>query len=221
VSGEVRDPQRTLPRALLLGTSAIVILYLMTNLAYLYVIPVEGIGESRLIAADAMEALFGQAGVALVSVVVMVSTFGALNGIMLASPRIFFAMAEDGLFFRQVATVHSRYRTPIVAILLAAGLGIAFVLLRTFEQLADIFVLAIWPFYGLAVGAVYRLRRTRPDLARPYRAFGYPIVPALFVLAVAYLIGSALVGSLVTTLMVMGAILAGVPVYYATFARAS
>src|SRR5690606_10568394 len=127
-------------------------------------------------AADTMQALFGEVGVALVSVVVTISTFGALAATMLASPRVFFAMADDGLFFKSVAAVHPRYKTPYVAISLAALLGVVFVLTRTFDQLADTFVLSIWPFYGLAVAGVYRLRRRRPDLARPYKAWGYPVV---------------------------------------------
>jgi len=217
VSGEIRNPEHTLPRTLLLGTSAIVILYLLTIVAYLYVNPIDRISQSRLIAADTMQTLFGQPGATLVSIVVMVSTFGALNGIMLASPRIFFALANDGLFFRQVAAVHPRYHTPVVAILLAAGLGVAFVLVRTFEQLSDIFVLAIWPFYGLSVAAVYRLRRRRPDLVRPYRVLGYPLIPAVFILGVIYLVANALINNPVATASVLGAILAGVPVYYLCF----
>ena len=120
-AGEVRDPQRTLPRAIVVGTLAIIGIYLAANVAYLYVTPVERMAASPLIAADTMQALFGQAGVAFVSVVVTISTFGALIAIMLSAPRIFFAMADDGLFFRAIARVHPRYGTPHVAIALSAG----------------------------------------------------------------------------------------------------
>src|SRR5688572_2076667 len=140
-TGEVRDPQRTLPRAIIIGTLAIISIYLAANVAYLYVSPVEGIATSPLIAADTMQALFGSVGVAFVSVVVAISTLGTLIGIMLTAPRIFFAMADDGLFFRAIARVHPRYGTPYVAIALSAALGALFVLTRTFEQLADTFVL--------------------------------------------------------------------------------
>jgi amino acid transporter len=137
-------------------------------------------------------------------------------------------MADDGLFFRKIASVHSRFKTPYVAIWLAAGLAVVFVMVRTFEQLADTFVLAIWPFYALGVGAVYTLRRNRPDLPRPYRTLGYPVTPALFILAAVFLLGNALIddlkyyGALRTdspppsasgALMVFGIILAGVPAY--------
>jgi amino acid transporter len=213
-SGEVKDPQRNLPRALILGTLALIAIYLLTNAAYLYVSPVDRVAASPLIAADTMLALFGQAGVALISIVVMISSFGSLNGTMLASPRIFFAVADDGLFFEPIARVHPRFRTPHVAIGLAAILGVSFVLLQTFEQLADTFVLTIWPFYGLAVAAIYRLRRSQPELARPYKVAGYPVVPAVFIAGVTYLIGNSLVADPVRTLGVFGVVAAGVPVYF-------
>jgi APA family basic amino acid/polyamine antiporter len=218
-AGEVRDPQRTLPRAIVAGSLAILGIYIAANVAYLYVNPVERIAASPLIAADTMQALFGQAGVAFVSVVVTISTFGALIAIMLSAPRIFFAMADDRLFFRRIASVHPRYGTPYVAISLSAALGVFFVLTRTFEQLADTFVLTIWPFYGLAIAGLYRLRRKRPDLPRPYTVPGYPFVPAIFVAAVIYLVGNALIADPVWTGVTFAIVLAGVPVYLAVFAK--
>jgi len=219
VAGEVRDPQRTLPRAVIGGTIAIVAIYLAANCAYLFVAPIEQIAQSRLIAADTMQAIFGGIGAAAVSVVVMISTLGSLIAIILTSPRVFFAMAEDRLFFKSLARVHPRYHTPHVAIGLAAALGVAFVLTRTFEQLADTFVLSIWPFYGLAIAGLYRLRRLRPDLPRPYRVPGYPVVPAIFVAAVIYLVTNALVSDPVWTGATFSIVLAGIPVYYVAFAR--
>jgi APA family basic amino acid/polyamine antiporter len=217
-AGEVRNPQRVLPRAIVMGTIAIIGIYLAANVAYLYVVPIERMAASPLIAADTMQALFGRAGVALVAVVVTISTFGALIAIMLSAPRVFFAMADDGLFFRAMARVHPRYGTPHVAIAFSAALGIVFVLTRTFEQLADTFVLSIWPFYGLAIAGLYRLRRTRPDLPRPYKVPGYPVVPAIFVAAVIYLVANALVSDPVWTAVTFAIVLAGVPVYFAVFA---
>jgi amino acid transporter len=220
-AGEVKDPQRTLPRAIVAGTLAIIGIYIAANVAYLYVNPVESIAASPLIAADTMQALFGQAGVAFVSVVVTISTFGALIAIMLSSPRIFFAMAGDRLFFRKIASVHPQYGTPHVAIALSAALGVFFVQTRTFEQLADTFVLTIWPFYGLAIAGLYRLRRKRPDLPRPYTVPGYPVVPAVFVAAVIYLVGNALMADPVWTGVTFAIVLAGVPVYLVMFAPKS
>jgi amino acid transporter len=214
-AGEVTEPGRTLPRAIIGGTIAIVTIYLAANAAYLYVGSIDQVARSPLVAADTMEALFGQFGVAFISVVVAISTFGALMAVMLAAPRIFFAMAGDGLLWSPLAKVHPRWGTPHVAIVLATLLGVMFVLTRTFEQLADTFVLTIWPFYGLAVAGLYRLRRSRPDLARPFRVPGYPATPALFVAAVLYLVGSALIGDPVWTGITFAVVLAGIPVYYA------
>ena len=170
-AGEVKDPQRNLPRAIILGTLALIGIYVLTNVAYLYVIPITGIADpaTPLVAADTMMALFGRTGVVLVSVFVMISSFSSLNGSMLASPRVFFAMADDGMFFESIAKVHPRFKTPYVAILLAAVLGMALVMSRSFEALTDTFVLAIWPFYALGIAAIYRLRRLRPDMPRPYK----------------------------------------------------
>jgi amino acid transporter len=216
-SGEVKNPQVNLPRAIILGTLAIIVIYLLANTAYLYVSPIETVAQSRLVAADTMFAIFGRAGVALVSVFVMISSFSSLNGSMLASPRVFFAMADDGLFFEPIARVHPRYKTPYVAILLAALLGMALVLSRSFEALTETFVLAIWPFYALGVAAISRLRRLRPDLPRPYRAIGYPIVPAIFVTAVAAFVVNAIVNEPISTGITFALILAGAPVYFFAF----
>jgi len=218
-AGEVIEPQRTLPRAIVSGTVMIVCVYLLANAAYLYVHPIDRVARSPLIAADTMEAIFGRMGVAAVSVVVTLSTMGGLVATLLGPPRVFFAMAGDGVFFQSVARVHPRYQTPHVAIGVAMVLGMAFVLTRTFEQLADTFVLAIWPFYGLAIAGVYRLRATRPELPRPYRVPGYPVVPAIFLLGVTYLVGNALVADPVWTSVTLGIVLAGVPVYLLAFRR--
>jgi len=212
-SGEVTDPQRNLPRAIIFGTLALIALYVLTNIAYLYVLPVDVISRSPLVAADTMLALFGRAGVVLVSVFVMISSFSSLNGSMLASPRVFFAMADDGMLFKAIAKVHPRFKTPYVAILLAGVLGIALVMSRTFERLTDTFVLAIWPFYALGVAAIYRLRRDRPDLPRPYRAIGYPIVPAIFIASVAAFVINSLVNDTLNSALTFAVILAGLPVY--------
>jgi len=218
-SGEVKEPQRNLPRAIILGTLAIIVIYLLTNVAYLYVNPIATVARSRLVAADTMLAIFGRAGVVLVSLFVMISSFSSLNGSMLASPRIFFAMADDRLFFKSIASVHPRYKTPHVAILLAGLLGMALVLSRSFEALTDTFVLAIWPFYAVGVAAIYPLRARRPDLARPYRAIGYPVVPAIFVIAVAAFVVNAFVQDPLSTGITFALIAVGIPVYAVVFAR--
>ena len=216
-SGEVTDPQKNLPRAIIWGTLAIIAIYLLANAAYLYVIPIDRLKSSTLVSADTLSAIFGQAGVSFISVVVMISTFGSLMGSMLASPRIFFAMADDKLFFPAIASVHPRFKTPYVAVLLAAGLGVAMVMTQTFEQLTDTFVLAMWPFYPLLVAAIYTLRRSHPDLPRPYRVVGYPWVPAIFVAGATGLVLNALVTDPKWTSITFGVVLAGLPVYWAFF----
>jgi amino acid transporter len=138
---------------------------------------------------------------------------------MLTNPRIFFAMAERGLFFKGVARVSPRFQTPSVAIWLAALLGVAYVLFNDFQQLADRFVLGIWPFYILAILGVFVLRRRRPGALRPYRTLGYPVVPAVFLLAATAMVVNALVTDALNTGVTFLIIGAGVPVYWATIGR--
>ena len=220
VQGEVKDPERNLPRAIIIGTVAVIAVYLLANVAYLAVMPVEEIRHSKLVAADVAQRLIGAPGVVLVAATVMLSTFGTLNGTLLTSPRVFFAMADDGLFFKKVASVHPKYRTPYVSIVLVTILGIVFVLARTFEQLAETFVTAIVPFYALAVASIFVFRR-RAGYAPPFRTPLYPVVPALFILATLFLLGNAILDptSRWPTLAVMGIILVGIPVYYLTVGR--
>ena len=217
VGGEVKDPERNLPRVLIFGTLIIIGLYLLANLAYLAVLPVDQIRQSKLVAADVADKLIGAAGVAFVSVAVMISTFGTLNGSVMTGSRILFTMAADGLLFKPVAIVDRRFQTPAVAIALSATLGVVFVLAGTFERLADTFVTAIVPFYALAVASVFVLRR-RPDFRPPFRTPGYPVVPAIFILATILLLGNAIVdpSSRVATLAVLGVILLGIPIFFLT-----
>ena len=221
IGGEVKDPERNLPRALIIGALMVMGIYLLANLAYLTVLGIEGMRTSRLVAADVAQAVIGRPGVVFVAVTVMLSTFGALNGALLTTPRIFFAVAADGLFPRKIAAVHPRFETPYVAIGLAALLGIGFVLVRTFEQLADAFVTAILPFYALGVASLFTLRR-RPGYAPAFRVPGYPVVPALFILAVIYLLVNAIIADWTSeprkwqTLGVLAAVLIGVPVFKLT-----
>ena len=220
VAGEVENPRRNLPRALIIGTSGIIAIYLLANLGYLAVLPVEEIRTSKLVAADVAQRLVGQAGVALVAAVVMVSTFGGLNGSMFTGPRILFAMADDGLLFKRMATVHPRFKTPSTSIAVVAVLAAIFVLAGTFEQLADAFVTAIVPFYALAVAAVYPLRK-RAGYDPSFRVPGYPLVPLLFVVSTVFLLVNAIIdpSSRIATLGVLGGIVVGVPVYYMTVGR--
>jgi amino acid transporter len=214
VGGEVRDPGRNLPRALTIGTLIVTGVYLAVNAAYLAVLPMEAIARSPLVAADVAVRLFGEIGNALIAALVCVSTFGTMNGGTMCYPRIFYAMAEDRLFFRGIAAVHPRYGTPHAAVALTALLAVGFLWVRTFEQLIEIFILGVLPFWALGAGAVIVLRRRRPDVKRPYRTPGYPFVPILFIIATAGLLLNSLFQRPGPTVASFAAILAGIPIYY-------
>lgn len=214
IAGEVKDPSRNLPRALLWGVGTIVVVYLAVNLAYLWVLPMDVMVKSPLVAADTATKIFGQAGAAIVAALVMLSAFGALDGSMMTGPRTFWAMADENLFFKPVAKVHPTFQTPYIAIAMATVLGVLYVSLRTFEQLADQFILGIWPFYALAVGAVFVLRKRLPNADRPYRTPGYPVIPFIFLLASVAMLANALFSAPGPTMLCFGVILAGIPVFY-------
>lgn len=214
IAGEVRDPGRTMPRAIIGGVLTVIAIYLVVVTAYVFVLTMPEMAASTLVASDVAQKVFGAVGASVVAGMVMLSTFGALNGSTMTGPRIFYAMAEDGNFFRPIAAVHPRWKTPYAAIGLAAGLGIAYVLGRDFQQLADSFVLGIWPFYALAVLGVFRLRRTRPDAHRPYRTLGYPVVPILFLVGALGMLLNSAVNDTSNTALGFGIMLAGIPAYY-------
>jgi basic amino acid/polyamine antiporter, APA family len=215
LSGEVRDPRRALPRALVGGTLAVAAVYLLANAAYLHVLPLSAMATSPLVAADVAVRLVGPVGAALVAALVCLSTFGALNAVLMAIPRVFWAMADDGLFFRFVAAVHPRYRTPHMAITAMAVLSVVYLALQSFEQLIEAFILASLPFWALSVASVFVFRRRRPDAPRVYRTPGYPVVPLLFVGAMVMLVANSLAAHPEATVTSLGAVVAGVPLYYA------
>lgn len=215
VGGEVREPQKTLPRALLIGTGIVVVLYIAANLVYLYLIPIQQMKGAELVAADVARLVIGPAGAGVVSAAIAVSTFGTLNGSMMTAPRIFFAAAEDGLIPETIARVDPKNHAPTAAVVLMTVMGTIFILIRTFTALADQFIIGIWPFYALAVAGVFVLRRRRPDLERPYRTWGYPFVPVVFLVAALFLLGNYLVRETTSFVIDIGIILSGVPAYLA------
>lgn len=213
LAGEVKSAQRNVPRALLLGVGGVILVYLAVNIAYLYILPLEAVQNSPLVAADAAGRALGAGASALISGLVMVSTFGALAGVTLSEPRLYFAMGRDRNFFAVTGRIHPRHETPHIAILVATGIACLYVSIRTFEQLAATFVLGLMPFYALAVIGVWRLRRKRPDVERPYRAFGYPWILILYVAAVVLVLGNALVHTPKIALVNVTISLLGIPVY--------
>lgn len=215
VAGEVQNPERNMPRALIGGTLAIIAVFVLANIAYLAVLPISEMRQSKLVAADVAQRLMGQGGVTFVAFTVMASTFGTLNAVLLTAPRVLFAAADDGMLPRQIARVHPKFQTPYVAIAVVALLGMTFVLFLNFEKLADAFVFAMLPFYAAGVATVYRLR-ARPGYKPQFATPGYPVVPAIFILAVIYLLVNGLLdpGTRWWTLGIFGVLLLGIPVYH-------
>src|SRR6185312_12183349 len=214
LAGEMREPQRNLPRAFIGGALLVMGIYLLMNAAFLVALPFGELSASKAVAADAVTAVLGHGGTVVIALLVMVSTFGSLNGSIMSDPRVFYAMAEDGLFFKSVGKVHPRFETPHVAIAFSAVLAVVYVLFRDYLQLAAAYVLGIWPFLALSTVGLFVLRRKQPDLPRSYKAFGYPVVPALFVLGTFLVIGGSLYFDPVSTGISIGVTLIGLPIYW-------
>jgi APA family basic amino acid/polyamine antiporter len=216
MAGEISDPQRNLPLALIAGAACVMLVYLVVNVGFIYALAPAQMAGEKLIAATVAGRipLLGSAGAAVVAAAVVTSAFSSLNASMMTGSRIFYAMADRGLFFHAAARISPRFDSPSVAIWLATALGVAYVLENDFAQLADKFILGIWPFYTLTVAAVFVLRARRPELPRPYRVWGYPIVPVVFLLASAYMVLNALITDPRNTGITFAIILAGVPVFW-------
>ena len=214
VGGEVKDPVRNLPRALLIGTAIVVVLYLGANLVYLYLIPMASLKGAELVAVNVAQRVVGEVAVVTVAAAIAVSTFGTLNGSMMTAPRIFFAMAERGDFPRAIARMDPQTGAPTGAVILMGVLGSLFILIRGFTQLADQFIIGIWPFYALAVAGVFRLRRQHPRAADGYRTWGYPVVPSIFLLGALFLLGNYLVSEPLLFSVDIAVILTGIPAFY-------
>lgn len=214
VAGEIRDPQRNVLRSLVIGTVGVVAIYLLANFAYMRVMTIPEIAASSHVGADAAERVLGAAGGSVVTLIVLVSILGTLNGCFLTVPRVYFAQAADGLFFRKFAEVHPKYGTPGFAIL-AQGLWSALLLLTgSYETLIDYALFGIWVFYGLMIGAVMVLRKRRPNLPRPYRMWGYPVTPMIFLAITVWFLGNMLVTRPGPAWAGMGLMLTGVPAYF-------
>lgn len=213
VGSEVRDPGRILPRSIVVSVLMVVGLYALTNAAYLYVLPPDRMAQSSLVGSDAALVLIGPAGAALVAGAIIVSTLGANNGIVLTSARIPYAVSRAGLFFRWMGGVHPRFHTPTAALLTQGAVASGFALTGTYDQLFTYVVFASWMFYGMSAAAVIRLRATAPQMPRPYRAWGYPVTPVVFIGFALWLMASTIVESPLESGIGGAIILAGVPVY--------
>jgi len=214
VASEIREPQRNLPRALIGGTFCVICIYLAANAAYFHVLSAPQVAGSQRVAAEAMRRVLGGAGADVVAIAAMISIFAALNGSILAGSRVPYAMARDGLFFRAVARVHPVHRTPSVSILALSAWSALLVLSGRYEQLFTYVIFASWILYGMTTAAVLVLRRKFPELRRPYRTLGYPLVPVLFVLVALLLVLSTLFDSPRESLLGLVLIILGLPLYY-------
>ena len=214
VAEEIKDPRRTLPLSLVIGTAIVALIYVTVNIAYLKALGLGGLAATTTPASDSARLLFGAAGDRFVTAAIAISTFGFLNLCVLAPTRVYYAMAADGAFFPQVARLHSRYRTPSLAIVLQSTWAIALTMTGTYGQLLDYVVFADWIFFGLTVAAVFVFRRKMPDAPRPFRTWGYPVTPALFVAAAVAIVISVIRVSPLQSAIGAGLMAAGVPAFY-------
>ncbi|MGH9159060.1 MAG: APC family permease [Vicinamibacteraceae bacterium] len=213
VAGEIRDPQRNVPRSIILGVLIIIVVYMSANLAYIFVLGQPRIASSTRVAADAMSAMIGPTGATLIALVILCSTFGAISANVLAAPRVLFAMGRDGQLFSGLATVHPRYETPSTAIWALAIWAGVLTLTGGYEHLITMSGFANFIFFTMIVLSVAVLRRTHPEWERPYRVTGYPWTMILFVLVSSAFVLNTLVESTRSSLMGLGLLLLGVPFY--------
>lgn len=214
LGSEIDRPQRNLPLALITGTLCMMAVYLLANLAYFYILNSAEVGSSARVAAEMMRHVVGDTGGKLVSVAAMISIFAALNGSILSGSRVPYAMARSGYFFRSVGKVHPQFHTPSAAIMLLAVVASLLLLSGQYKQLYTLVIFPSWILYGMTAASVIVLRYKRPDLERPYRVPGYPVVPALFVLVAIALLYSTLQESPRESGIGLVLILAGLPFYY-------
>jgi amino acid transporter len=214
VSSEIKEPQKNLPRALIGGTLAVIGIYLVANAAYFHVLkPSEVAGGTR-VAAEMMDKIFGGWGASAVSIAAMISIFAALNGSILSGSRVPYAAAREGYFFEAVARVHPRYHTPGVSIIVLNLWAALLVLSGKYDDLFNLVIFASWILYGMTAAAVLVLRRSRPDLIRPYRTVGYPFVPVLFILGACVLLITTAIERPRESLLGIGLIVLGLPFYF-------
>ena len=213
-AGEVKNPQRNLTGGLLMGTLIAIVLYLTVNLAYLWMLPIDGIAGSSRVASDAMERAVGPVGGTLVALAILISITGATNSNVLAGPRVYFAMARQKLFFKQVAFVHPRYQVPVVSIVVQAIWAIILTLVGNFERLFSYVIVVAWIFYAMGGAAVLVLRWKQPNLERPYKVWGYPFVPLLFVLMAAAIVLNTVFNDFKNSFWGLVVVLSGLPAYF-------
>ncbi len=213
-AGETIDPQRNFPRGFALGMVALIVLYMLANIAYLAALGPVAAAKTDSIAATSMAALFSPAAGKLVALAILISIFSAANATVLTAPRVYYAMAADRLFFAKLANVHSRFKTPAFAVMASSLWTIVLAISGTFEQLLTYVISIGWIFYALAAASIFVYRRRRPDAARPYRVPGYPWTPLLFIVAAAMLVTNTILAEPINAVIGLGIVFIGVPAYF-------
>lgn len=226
-AGEVRNPKRNLPLSLALGTGTVILLYVLANVIYLNVLPLDGTMQGATVmdrgikfatqdrvATAVMQKMFGSNGAALMAIAILVSTFGCCNGLILSGARVYYAMAKDRLFFSRAADVHPKYRTPVFALVTQLVWVILLSLSGSYGQLLDYIIFAVLIFYILTIGGLFWLRKSRPDSERPYRAIGYPVLPAIYILMALFIDVVLLLYKPQYTWPGLIIVLIGIPVYF-------
>ena len=214
MAGEIKNPKRNLTLALIFGTLGITILYVLINMVYLFAIPIDQLAGEVKVAEKASSILFGDFTTIIISIAIIISIFGSINGSILAGPRVYYAMAKDGLFFQKVASVHPKFKVPGFAIFIQAAWSCLLVLSGNFEQLITFTMFISFVFWIAAAASVFKLRKKYPDLPRPYKTWGYPVVPVIFIVATSGILFNTLIEKPFESLAGVGITLIGVPVYY-------
>ncbi len=213
VAGEVKNPQRNVPLALLYGTLIVMAVYVLINIAFLYILPIDEMSKSPLVGATAAEKIFGVNGASIISIAVIVSTFGALNGSILATARVQFAMARDKLFFSPLGKIHPKFGTPHVSLVIQGVWSCVLVLSGSFDTITDYVIFAAWLFYLLGAAGVFVLRKKMPEVNRPYKVWGYPYTPIIFVVFSLLFLINSIVSDTQDAAMGTILILLGLPIY--------
>lgn len=211
--GESTDPQRAFPKAIIIGTATLIVIYLVANFAYLAALGPARVAASERVAGEAVAQVLGPAAGSVIAIAIIISMYSAAHATVITSPRVYYSMAQDGLFFRRLAEVHPRFGTPALAIIASCAWAVVLALSGTFEQLLTYVVFVGWIFYALGAAAVIALRIKRPNAERPFRVPGYPVTPVVFVAAAAAIVLNTIVEQPGQSALGIGMVLLGVPAY--------
>lgn len=213
IGGEVKDPGRNIPLALLISTLTLIAIFILVNIVFIFLLSLPVMAQSQLVASEAISRVLGSGGTTLVVLIILVSTLGGVHVNVLASPRIYYAMARENLFFSSLAEIHPKHGTPARSLAVQGIWSALLVFSGTFDQLITYVIFVSWIFYAMSCAGVIVLRHKQPDLKRPYRTWGYPVVPVIFVLFSGFLVLNTIISDLRNALIGAGLMLTGVPAY--------